>query len=77
MNAKQIISELENMPEQQVNIEKINALKQSDGLHAFLLSLAGYWGVIRLALQFVKLFTGKKADAKIDEVIKWGDENIK
>tara|TARA_R110000868_G_scaffold380468_1_gene646483 strand:+ start:1516 stop:1728 length:213 start_codon:yes stop_codon:yes gene_type:complete len=30
-----------------------------------------YAPLLILALRFVKLFTGKKADAKIDEIISW------
>jgi len=32
-----------------------------------------YWNIIKIALNFVKIFTNSKADKKIDEVINWGD----
>lgn len=32
-----------------------------------------YWKLIRAALRLAKIFTGEKADAKIDEIITWGD----
>lgn len=32
-----------------------------------------YWKLIRAALRLAKIFTGQKADEKIDEIIKWGD----
>jgi len=38
-----------------------------------LISLGAYWGIIKLILNFVKIFTGAKADEKIDEIIAWGD----
>lgn len=78
MKAKEIIHQLEVLSSEEathVNHEKINSLKSADaaGLHNFLLSLAAYWSIIKLALKFVKLFTGPKADIKIDQVIEWGD----
>lgn len=81
MKAKEIIKQLEEISSQEVthvNHVKLAELKakNAEGLNNFLLSLAAYWGVIKLALKFVKLFTGPKADAKIDQVIAWGDENL-
>lgn len=38
-----------------------------------LFELGKYWPLIKVALTLVMLFTGKKADAKIREIIKWGD----
>jgi hypothetical protein len=35
--------------------------------------IGDYWGIISLILTFVKVFTGKKADAKIDEILSWGN----
>ena len=45
-------------------------------LYDFLLSLSDYWKIIKLVLQLVKVFTGPKADKKIDEIIAWGNENL-
>lgn len=56
--------------------QKVDELKNSNELAFFLMELAEYWKLIRLALKFVKLFTGPKADAKIDKVIEWGDNNL-
>lgn len=78
MKAKEIIKELEVLSSKDVavNAVKINTIKKTKGLDNFLLNLVGYWGIIKLALKFVKLFTGPKADKKIDEIIAWGDENL-
>jgi hypothetical protein len=53
-------------------------LKKMDAAQAesFFVNLADYWKIIRLVLKLVKVFTGPKADAKIDEVMAWGDENL-
>lgn len=39
--------------------------------------LGVWWGIVVAVLSFVKLFTGEKADAKIDEIIKWGEQHVK
>lgn len=39
--------------------------------------LALFWGVISVVLHFVKIFTGAKADEKIDAILEWGNENLK
>ena len=39
--------------------------------------LGVWWGIVVAVLSFVKLFTGEKADAKIDEIIKWGEAHVK
>lgn len=36
-----------------------------------------FWPVICLILSFVEVFTGPKADAKIEAIKQWGDEHIK
>lgn len=41
-----------------------------------LAQLAIFWGVIVVVLKFVKIFTGTKADEKIDMIIEWGKENL-
>ena len=41
-----------------------------------LTQLALFWGVIRTVLKFVKIFTGAKADEKIDLILDWGKENL-
>lgn len=53
-------------------------LKKMDAAQAeqFFMNLADYWKIIKLVLKLVKVFTGPKADAKIDEVISWGDQNL-
>lgn len=53
-------------------------LQKMDAAQAqqFFANLADYWKVIRLVLKLVKVFTGPKADAKIDEIMAWGDENL-
>lgn len=38
-----------------------------------LLQLCDYWSILRTVLNIVKIFTNAKADAKIDEIISWGD----
>ena len=38
-----------------------------------LTKLCAYWKFIRLALSLIMIFTGKKADKKIQEIIDWGD----
>lgn len=35
-------------------------------------ALCQFWPVISIALNFVKIFTGSKADEKIDQVLEWG-----
>ena len=55
-----------------VRFKKVDAAKAQE----FFISLSGYWKIIRLALKLVKIFTGAKADKKIDEIIAWGDENL-
>lgn len=35
--------------------------------------LIQFWPIIRSALTLVKIFTGPKADAKINIIINWGD----
>lgn len=35
--------------------------------------LIKFWPFIRAALTLVKVFTGAKADQKINEIIMWGD----
>jgi hypothetical protein len=42
----------------------------------FLIGLAAYWTLIKLALKFIKIITGKKGDKVIDDIITWGDENL-
>jgi hypothetical protein len=42
-----------------------------------LVSLGVYWDIIVLILGFVKIFTGAKADAKIDECILAGNALFK
>lgn len=44
-------------------------LKGMPPLQAF----GAVWPLLKFILQFVKIFTGSKADAKIDSVIEWGD----
>lgn len=38
-----------------------------------LLQLCDYWSILRTVLNIVKIVTNAKADAKIDEIISWGD----
>lgn len=38
-----------------------------------LAAFASVWGLIKIVLTLVKVFTGSRADAKIDSVIEWGD----
>lgn len=35
-----------------------------------------YWGAIVLVLTIIKVFTGKKADQRINEIIEWGDRYL-
>jgi len=60
MKINQDLEEMEFAHEENANVPPITRLLD-------------YWPLIKLALQFVKIFTGKKADAKINQVIKWGD----
>lgn len=41
-----------------------------------LTQLALFWGVITVVLRFVKIFTGPKADEKIDMILEWGEQNL-
>jgi hypothetical protein len=44
-------------------------LKGMPPLQAF----GAVWPLLRFVLAFVKIFTGSKADAKIDQILEWGD----
>jgi len=58
-----------------VKIEKLNLTDEQ--LKEKLIDLGSYWSIIKLVLKFVKIFTGVKADAKIDEITDWGDSIFK
>lgn len=53
-------------------------LKKMDAAQTeqFFVDFAEYWKIIRLVLKLVKVFTGPKADARIDAIMAWGDENL-
>lgn len=78
---KQLTAQLEKQAEAKPTLASARAAKRflkqdrEKQLH-FLINLADYWKIIKLVLKLVKVFTGPKADAKIDEVIAWGDENL-
>lgn len=56
----------------ELNVNAENSVQVSEKATQLEL-LIFYWAFIRIALKIVKVFTGAKADAKIDEIIKWGD----
>ena len=53
-------------------------LKKMDAaqMESFFINLADYWKIIRLLAKLAKVFTGPKTDARIDQIIAWGDENL-
>lgn len=51
------------------DIEIPDDLKGLPPMEAF----CSVWKLLRFVLDFVKIFTGSKADAKIDQVLEWGD----
>jgi hypothetical protein len=59
------IQDLENLAEQhdQHTVAKLPPISQ----------LVMYWPFIRAALKLLKVFTGPKADKRIDDIILWGD----
>lgn len=76
---KKFYQELNELAEQTAGAKKVAALKMEklnlteEQLKQKLIDLGAYWGIIKLVLKFVKIFTGAKADAKIDEIIDWGN----
>ena len=77
--SKKLIQQIEVAAEKSsANRAAVAKLKKMDAAQAqqFFTNLSDYWKVIRLVLQLVKVFTGKKADAKIDEIIEWGNANL-
>lgn len=55
-------------------IHEIEEMEIPQNVHGMppLAALAALWPIISTILTLVKVFTGKKADEKIDEVLKWG-----
>lgn len=79
---KQLTAQLDKAAETESKISAkskvVLKLKKMDAaqMESFFMSLADYWKVIKLVLKLVKVFTGPKADARIDEIMAWGDENL-
>jgi|GEM_PF-6581103 len=58
--------------------EELNKIEIPENYNAMekLAQLALFWPAVVMILKFIKIFTGSKADEKIDMIIEWGKENL-
>lgn len=59
----------------QQELDAIEIPQEIDQMNS-LQKLSLFWGVIATILKFVKIFTGKKADEKIDMILEWGNTEL-